>query len=134
MALLLTVLGAAPPPSLHGVPPAVQLHPEGAAQRGGGLGVGHLHHVHVAVGGAEVAAVQRGYLGLGLLEGGPRPVPKHTGKLEQEEEEEAKEKESKSRKREEQEEREKMEKKRRRSRRRGRRWRKRRRRIRRRRR
>lgn len=32
---------------------------EGPAHRGGGLGVGHLHEVDVAVGGAEVQATQR---------------------------------------------------------------------------
>lgn len=72
----LTLLApAAASTSLLGcVLPVVQLHTEGTAQRGRGLRVGHLHDVNVAVGGAEITAVQRGHLGLGLLEGWPRPV------------------------------------------------------------
>lgn len=36
----------------------------------------------MAVGGAEVAAVEREHLGFGLLEGGPRPVLQHPRELE----------------------------------------------------
>lgn len=77
---MLTVLTAAPV-LLQSVLPAVQLHAEGTAQRSGGLGVGHLQHIYVAVCGAEVAAVQGGNLGLGLLKGGPRSVLQDTSKL-----------------------------------------------------
>lgn len=61
--------------------PIVQLHPERAAEGGGGLGVGHFHCVDMTVGGTEVAAVQGGHLALGLLEGRPGPVFQHSGKL-----------------------------------------------------
>jgi len=71
---MLTLLSTAMPALLQSVLPAVQLHAKGAAQRGCGLGVGHFHHIDVAVGGAEVAAVKGGNLGLGLLKGGPRSV------------------------------------------------------------
>lgn len=59
----------------------VELHAEGAAQRRGGLRVGHLHHVDVTVCGAEVAAVEGGHLSLGLLEGGPCSVLQYPSKL-----------------------------------------------------
>lgn len=36
----------------------------------------------MAVGGAEVAAVERGHLGFSLLKGGPRPVLQHPRELE----------------------------------------------------
>lgn len=79
---MLTLLGpAAAPPLLWRVLPVVQLHAEGTPQGRGGLWVGDLHDVDVTVGGAEIAAVQGGHLGLGLLEGGPRPVLQHSGKL-----------------------------------------------------
>lgn len=79
---MLAPAAAAATSSLLGrVLPVVELHAEGAAQRGGGLGVGDLHDVDVAVGGAEVTAVQRGNLGLGLLEGGPRSVLQYSSKL-----------------------------------------------------
>ena len=77
--VVLTLLSAAPP--LQSALPAVQLHPEGTAQTAGGLGVRDLHHVDVAVGGAEVAAVERRHLGFGLFEGGPGPVLQHPSKL-----------------------------------------------------
>lgn len=79
--MYLTRLSTAASSPLQCVLPVVQLHTEDAAQGGGGLGVGHLHHVDVAVGGAEVAAVERGYLPFGLLEGRPRPVLQHPSKL-----------------------------------------------------
>lgn len=72
--LTLLAPAAASSSLLGGVLPVVKLHAEGAAQRGGGLGVGYLHDVDVAVRGAEITAVQRGNFGLGLLEGGPRSV------------------------------------------------------------
>lgn len=77
----LTLLCAAASALLQRVLPVVQLHTEGTAQRGGGLRVGHLHHVDVTVCGAEVAAVEGGHLGFCLLKGGPRSVLQHPGKL-----------------------------------------------------
>lgn len=78
-----TLVGTAASSLLQRVLPVVQLHTEGAAQRGGGFGVRHLHHVDVAVCGAKVAAVEGRHLGLGLLKSGPRSVLQHPSKLEQ---------------------------------------------------
>lgn len=73
---MLTLLStaAAAASFLQGILPVVQLHAEGTTQGGGGLRVGHLHHVDMTVCRAEVAAVERGHLGFGLLEGWPRSV------------------------------------------------------------
>lgn len=83
----LTLLCTAAASLLQSVLPVVQLHTEGTTQRCCGLWVGHLHHVNVTVCGAEVAAVERGHLGLGLLEGGPCPVLEYPRKLEQQKKE-----------------------------------------------
>lgn len=85
---LLTLLCAAASSLLQRVLPVVQLHTKGAAQRGGGLGVGHLHHVDMTVCRAEVAAVEGGHLRFGLLKGGPRSVLQHPSKLPKKEEKE----------------------------------------------
>lgn len=65
----------------RGILPVVKLHTESASQRSCGFGVGHRHHINVAVSWAEVAAVERRHLGLGLLESRPGSVFQHPGKL-----------------------------------------------------
>lgn len=77
----LTLLSTAASSLLQCVLPVVQLHAKGTAQGGGGFGVGDLHHVNMAVGGAEVAAVEGGHLGLGLLKSGPCSVLQYPSKL-----------------------------------------------------
>lgn len=65
----------------RGILPVVQLHTESTSQRCCGLGVGYLHYINVAVSWAEIAAVERRYLGLGLLKRRPGSVFQHSGKL-----------------------------------------------------
>lgn len=81
MVVTLTLLGTTAPPLFWCVLPVVQLHAECTSQRRGGLWVGDLHHIDMAVCGAEIAAVQGGHLRFSLFKGGPRPVLQHTGKL-----------------------------------------------------
>lgn len=80
---MLTMLCSAASSLLQRVLPVAQLHTEGTTQGGGGLWVGHLHYIDMAVCGAEVAAVEGGHLGFGLLKGGPRSVLQYTSKLTQ---------------------------------------------------
>lgn len=77
----LTLLTAVTPHFLQSVFPVVQLHAKSTAQGGGGLRIRDVHHIDVTVCGAEVAAVERRHLGLGLLEGRPRSVLQYPGKL-----------------------------------------------------
>lgn len=78
---VLTLINTAASSLLQRVLPVVQLHTKGTTQRGGGLWVGHLHHVDMTVCRAEVAAVEGGHLGFSLLKGGPRSVLQNPSKL-----------------------------------------------------
>lgn len=80
---MLTMLCTAASSLLQRVLPVAQLHAEGTTQRSGRLRVGHLHYIDMTVRGAEVAAVEGGHLGFGLLKGGPRSVLQYTSKLTQ---------------------------------------------------
>lgn len=79
--LILTLLSTAAAALLQRVLPVVQLHTKGTTERGGGLRVGHLHHVDMTVCGAEVAAVEGGHLSFRLFKGGPCSVLQYSSKL-----------------------------------------------------
>ena len=61
--------------------PIIQLDTKCTSQGSGCFGVRNFHHIDVAVGRAEITAVQRGDFRFGLFKGGPGSILQDPRKL-----------------------------------------------------